>query len=366
MTALLKRLLLFFFVLPLCIAICIPVLLIAAYRRGIFSATSAIPASRILADNRPSLTAELVCAYRAISTYLQIIDDPFAEYFLDWDARFLAFTIAIYYRVARTVPTGAIGYLAARTLAFDEFLSTQDVTQVVILGAGFDSRAYRLPFRRPSEVVVFEVDAPSTQLAKRACVRSAAKRNSEIFASDNAAMMREGRVKYVTCDFSSSAKENFLQRLRSKGFDPRKPTAFLMEGGFLTRERHHGFLNCGGRLLTTELGVASYLTWEALRATLELVSRGGCGKGTAFAFNVLNAETVNAKSSATAKVIRGIGEEWKYGMGSSETAREVFGPLGYEIEGEMSFEEALERYVGVKKGGGKRSIDGRLVFMTVR
>lgn len=43
-------------------------------------------------------------------------------------------------------------------------------TQLVLLGAGFDSRAYRLPGARTAEV--FEVDHPSTQRAKRTRLQS--------------------------------------------------------------------------------------------------------------------------------------------------------------------------------------------------
>jgi methyltransferase (TIGR00027 family) len=58
--------------------------------------------------------------------------------------------------------------VVARTRLIDEAITASvddKVTQVVILGAGFDSRAYRLPALR--RALVFEVDHPDTQRAKR-------------------------------------------------------------------------------------------------------------------------------------------------------------------------------------------------------
>ena len=47
--------------------------------------------------------------------------------------------------------------------AVDRYLP--DVAQFVILGAGFDTRAYRLP--SDTRVRVFEIDSPQTQMVKR-------------------------------------------------------------------------------------------------------------------------------------------------------------------------------------------------------
>ena len=61
-----------------------------------------------------------------------------------------------------------MGFLTVRERHIDEYLKVclaNGVQQVVILGAGFDSRAYRFEeFRRG--VKVFEVDHPATQQAK--------------------------------------------------------------------------------------------------------------------------------------------------------------------------------------------------------
>ncbi len=83
--------------------------------------------------------------------------------------------------------------------------------QFVILGAGFDTRAYRLPPGTP--VRSFEVDAPRTQAVKRDMLQRAGVDSSG--------------VTFVSADFE---KEDWLARLVASGFDPSKPALFLWEG----------------------------------------------------------------------------------------------------------------------------------------
>lgn len=72
----------------------------------------------------------------------------------------------------RIVPKGrttsSAAWLAARTLAVDAAVAAAfdaGIEQLVILGAGYDSRAWRLA---PAGVAVFEIDHPATQLVKQA------------------------------------------------------------------------------------------------------------------------------------------------------------------------------------------------------
>lgn len=84
-------------------------------------------------------------------------------------------------------------------------------TQVVVLGAGFDSRAARLARR---DVTFFEVDHPQTQTEKLRRLRSI-----KGYPTDNAV--------YVACDFE---REDPLNRLSDRGFQLDLPSLFLMEG----------------------------------------------------------------------------------------------------------------------------------------
>lgn len=83
--------------------------------------------------------------------------------------------------------------------------------QVVVLGAGLDTFAYRNP--HPG-VRVFEVDHPATGAWKAARLRE-----SGIAVPDGTA--------FVGCDFEH---DDFLDRLVEKGFDPGRPAYFLWLG----------------------------------------------------------------------------------------------------------------------------------------
>lgn len=114
---------------------------------------------------------------RALETYQPIerrlVDDPFAMRFLPPAYRFLVHFLrtpilgpALLSKRERQIP-GVAGNLLCRTSFIDEALlegQRAGIKQVVILGAGLDSRAYRL---REDAVRFFEVDHPATQAWKR-------------------------------------------------------------------------------------------------------------------------------------------------------------------------------------------------------
>lgn len=110
---------------------------------------------------------------------------------------------------------------AARTTFYDEAVAKRIawMRQYVILGAGFDTRAYRLP--PESRVRCFEVDEPKTQAFKREMLKKAGVDTS--------------RIEFVPADFR---KEDSFEKLTAVGFDPAKPSLFTWESVmmFLDRE----------------------------------------------------------------------------------------------------------------------------------
>ncbi|MCZ7677432.1 MAG: class I SAM-dependent methyltransferase [Sandaracinaceae bacterium] len=77
----------------------------------------------------------------------------------------------------RLASAGLVDHIALRTAAIDRALTellAGGPRQLVILGAGLDARAYRLP--GVEEAVVFEVDHPATQRFKRERARTATPR----------------------------------------------------------------------------------------------------------------------------------------------------------------------------------------------
>ena len=134
----------------------------------------------------------------------------------------------------------------ARTKFFDDTLDQalrEHARQVVILGAGFDSRGYRFADRL-SGVNFFEVDFPATQEYKKQRVK-------EIFGK------LPGHIRYVPMDFT---KDDLLIELRKAGYSEEQKTMFVWEA------------------------VVFYLPEAAVKATLHFV-RDHSGTGSIIAFD---------------------------------------------------------------------------------
>jgi methyltransferase (TIGR00027 family) len=111
---------------------------------------------------------------------------------------------------------GLSSSIMARVRYFDDFVKKsieEGIEQVVILGAGYDTRAYRIEELKEN-IKVFEVDHPNTQSFKIEKIRG-------IFGSV------PEHVVYVPVDFE---KETLGQKLFDRGYDPSKKTLFIMEG----------------------------------------------------------------------------------------------------------------------------------------
>ncbi|KAG2486967.1 hypothetical protein HYH03_014340 [Edaphochlamys debaryana] len=111
---------------------------------------------------------------------------------------------------------GAINFIDARTKWFDEAVTQAldgGIKQVVVVAAGYDTRAYRLG--RPG-VRFFEVDLPIASETKQRLVDKLG------FVKDQAA-----RPTYVGADL---ARVPLAQALAGTGFDPAAPTLWTVEG----------------------------------------------------------------------------------------------------------------------------------------
>jgi methyltransferase (TIGR00027 family) len=114
-------------------------------------------------------------------------------------------------------------YLSIRTKFLDDALvaavRTRELHQVVILAAGMDTRAFRIPW--PSGVKVFEVD------------------RDEIFDHKEAVLGRAGAS--PSCDrhiVRADLARSWTATLTLAGFDRTKPAAFLVEGLLMYLEEH--------------------------------------------------------------------------------------------------------------------------------
>ncbi len=122
-----------------------------------------------------------------------------------------------------------MGFLVARERHVDEYLRTclaEGIEQLVILGAGYDARAYRFKLELRG-VRAFEVDHPATQQAKL-------KRLQHVLGRMPA------QVVYVPVDFNT---QTLGEQLAACGYDERLKTLFIWQGvtHYLTPEAvgHH-------------------------------------------------------------------------------------------------------------------------------
>jgi len=185
--------------------------------------------------NQSSITAAGIAIARAVESSKpaeqRICYDPYARQFVSpWMYHVLGFFLRSGYAEMRG--PGVNGYLLARERFIDDTLQRfleEGLQQLVILGAGFDARAFR--FDLAGGVKTFEVDHPATQADKLEKVR-------RIFGGLPA------HVTYVPVDFNT---QSLPERLLSSGYDPALVSLFIWQG------------------------VSMYLTAEAIDATLSFV-----------------------------------------------------------------------------------------------
>lgn len=164
---------------------------------------------------------------RSYLTWLGILDDRFAEPMLR--PRWAAMEKMLRWRLATRLGRNRVfSWLAARTRFFDDAVTSAldaGVRQVVVIGAGYDSRAWRLA--RPG-VRFFEVDHPATQADKRRRAPG-------------------GGPRYVSVDLGA---ESLSEPLRTAGYDPDEPALFVAEGltMYLTEPRVRDLLQTLNRL----------------------------------------------------------------------------------------------------------------------
>jgi methyltransferase (TIGR00027 family) len=175
-----------------------------------------------------SKTAVLVCSARAVADAdpaLPNFSDPTAFVLLPEDARERVLRVR-----SGTKPVGAKqnfehGFLlrqskvmVARTHAIDHAVREARHAQVVILGAGLDGRAWRMP--ELADVTVFEVDHPDSQQAKRERVGGLKQTARD--------------VRFVAVDFE---RDDLDAALAGSGHDASQPTTWIWEGVVMYLER---------------------------------------------------------------------------------------------------------------------------------
>ena len=206
-------------------------------------------------------------------------------------------------------------WIACRTAWLDERvrrLVDEGRRQVVMLGAGLDTRAARLG-QGMSGVSWYEVDHPKSQEVKL-------ERLSEL-ASDGYPLKA---AKYVGCDFE---QDDFIEKLESAGFDVKgKPSVFVWEGVTMwasQKPRHCPSENRAHAPLPRvqpELPSARrYLTEPAVRSSVRRISEA-CHPSTVLLFDHVGSKMVRAESNLDEEgrvlhgLVREVGEPFRFGI----------------------------------------------------
>lgn len=238
-------------------------------------------------------TAQNVAAYRALESAKavreRLFNDPYAPRFLPaWQRAIVMLSRAPGVRswiesYLDSLAPGARTSAIARTRLIDDRLRgdvTAGTRQIVILGAGYDCRAFRLP--ELAAATVFEVDRP-------AMVELKAK-----LLGDERPLARLARV---PVDF---LKDDLTARLLAAGYDTSLRTTFVWEG------------------------VTNYLDAPSVAAVFDFVARSA-PSGSGIVFTYVHADAVAGKFEARGlmpllEALKQRGEPWTFGFQPSELA----------------------------------------------
>jgi methyltransferase (TIGR00027 family) len=146
-----------------------------------------------------------------VTSECPLFTDPYAQLFVD-AAMERGWRLPPEYMLERI--RAISGYAASRTKWFDEFFiaaGANGIGQAVILAAGLDARAWRLPWVDGS--VVYEIDQPKVLAFK-----------AETLHAHDA----EPSARYVQVPVD--LRQDWPKALREAGFDPSEPTAWAAEG----------------------------------------------------------------------------------------------------------------------------------------
>jgi len=267
----------------------------------------------------PSRTAQYMALFRALESAgppeRRLVEDRAAERFLD--PRLRAVVRAARLSPLRWLITWFIDHRwpgprlsgVVRTRVIDELAAgalQSGCTQLLLLGAGYDTRATRLP--AAAGIAVFEVDHPATQARKREVLGA---------LSD--------RVRYVPLDFE---REGLPAALTDAGLDRAQRSCVIWEGVF------------------------SYLSAEAIDATLAaLVS--ACAPGSVVILTYVYERALEQPSTqphAWLSAVSDVGEPFRTGL-HPDHAREFFAARGLSLRSDESTTQAAR---GLGAGDAQR------------
>lgn len=276
-------------------------------------------------DDKPSTTAAIVALGRAL--YADAPEefgptgDEHTEELLSPALRALVRLARPLWSVAPNLARGAFRvatfgmseHVALRTRCIDEAVERavrDGCTQLVTLGAGLDTRPWRMSAL--GAVTAWEIDHPATQRYKRARAETRAPKCKEL--------------RFVSVDFT---RDSLTESLAQAGHDSALKTAWVLEG------------------------VSVYLSRAALEETLDAV-RGRSAQGSTLAFTYVPRAVVTRWSQGEKSidaVTRAIGERFE-GLLERDEARALLEARGFDVVSDEGTREMAARSMpGVDPSG---------------
>lgn len=276
--------------------------------QGGHSVTRARDISYTMKPERPSRTALFVAFGRALAdagaSHVPDFHDPTARIFLSDKGKKRLAKIEQQVRNGRTgvmlrASRVSADLMALRTTAIDAAVRdavARGATQLVILGAGYDGRAWRM--KELAGVHVFEVDHPATQNAKRSHLKELPP--------------AIGTVCFTAVNFES---ESLDAALEAAGHDRARPTCWIWEG------------------------VVMYLTRDAMRGTLASIAARSAPGSTL----IVNYHTVQRRLLATV-IFRLVGEPMISKWSPAEMAA-ALRAAGFQVEEDSGMVDWGKRFI---------------------
>jgi methyltransferase (TIGR00027 family) len=267
-----------------------------------------------------SRTAEIIAVARAAETNrpeaARLFSDPFAKEFLRPRFRRLVALsrvpgmLGLLNRISdhKIGVKGLMVSFCCRTKSIDDSLIDalrSGYVQIVILGAGFDSRPYRI--YNIERATVFEVDLPSTQEFKRARLK---KRLKEL----------PSHVVFVPVDFQT---QNLADQLQEAGFRQKEKTFFIWEG------------------------VTEYLTPDAFDNTLLFIAMSATDSRLVFTYidrGVIDGAPAFQEAQVLVEHVRSFGEPWNFGLVPAEVG-DYLAARGLQLIENLGAKEYQERFL---------------------
>jgi len=244
-----------------------------------------------MAQERAGNTALGAAICRLIEQYQpeekRLFNDQVVKYLLNTPIRMLMqFSSMRKYTIKQTdaIMQGIYGVQVCRTRFIDDAVQSalsQGIEQLMILGAGFDTRPYRLA--GISSVKVLEIDLPSVQEAKKKRLQKHFGRLPEY-------------VTFIPIDFDTQSLE---ASLTGTAFDLSRPVVYIWEG------------------------VTQYLSEEAVRQALTFIGTSAPGSMLLFTYVLKSVIERRSNLPGAGKVMDTVAKQnapWRFGLEPSEVA----------------------------------------------